>query len=199
MRVSRYLKKFTCASVLILLSALSLIFGVAMKARAQSSANANNAPTPAATTTPTQSPAASPSSALTTTPSPQPISAPAQTEPTAQPKVIGLDKKRAGLDELITLRVENLPALVHQAKCLGGAPNCQKQELIMFFNGRPLTGEYPEVILPEEQSVQFHLSRSAGNEDLWGDLLGEPTGFTKPIQVSVGLENGYPLPGAQTL
>ncbi|HVG35086.1 MAG TPA: hypothetical protein VM911_18605 [Pyrinomonadaceae bacterium] len=172
---------------------------MATKGHAQSSANANNAPTPAATTTPVQAPTVSPSPALTTTPSPQPISAPAQTAPTAVPKVIGIDKKRAGLDELITLRVENLPALVQQSKCLAGTPDCQKQEIIIFLDGRPVTGEYPEVIYPEDELVQFHLSRSAGNEDLWGDLLGQPKGFTKPIQVSVGLENGYPLQGAQTL
>jgi hypothetical protein len=199
MRVSRYLKKITCASVLALLSSACLICGVATTARAQRSANANTAPTPAATATPAQSPAVSPSPAPTATPSPQPISTPAQTSPSAMPKVIGIDKKRAGLDDLITLRVENLPALVQQSKCLGGAPDCQKQEIIMFLDGRPLTGEYPEVIFPEEQLVQFQLSRSGGNEDLWGDLLGEPTGFTRPVQVSVGLENGYPLQGAQTL
>jgi hypothetical protein len=198
MRVSRYLKKFTCASVLALLSSACLIFGASTKARAQRSANANTVPTPAATAIPAQSPAVSPSPTLTATPSPQPISAPAQTTPAAVPKVIGIDKKRAGLDELITLRVENLPALVQQSKCLVAALDCQKQEIIMFLDGRPVTGEYPEMIFPEEQLVQFHLSRSAGNEDLWGDLLGHPMGFVKPVQVSVGLENGYPLQGAQT-
>jgi hypothetical protein len=200
MRVSLYLQKFACATVLALLLSLCLIFGAMTKARAQSSANANSAPTPAATTTPAQSPAASTSPAPTGTPSPEPISTPAQTTPSAVPKVIGIDKKRAGLDELITLRVENLPTLIQQAKCLGGVPDCLKQEIIMFLNGRPVTGEYPEVILPEEQLVQFHISRAAGgNEDLWGDLLGEPTSFTKPVQVSLGLEKGYPLQGAQTL
>jgi hypothetical protein len=169
--------------------------------RAQRSVNANTAPTPAATTTtPVQSTEVSPSPTPTATPNPQLVSAQAQTTPYAMPKVIGIDKKRAGLDELITLRVENLPTLVQQSKCLGSAPDCHKQEIIMFLNGRPLTGEYPEVIFPEDHLVQFHLSRSAGgNEDLWGDLLGHPVGFVKPVQVSVGLENGYPLQGAQTL
>jgi len=200
MRVSLHLQKFARAAVLALLSSVCLIFGVATKVRAQRSANANTVPTPAvATTTPVQSTEVSPSPAPTATPGPQPINAQAQTTPSAMPKVIGIDKKRAGLDELITLRVENLPTLVQQSKCLGSAPDCQKHELIMFLDGRPLTGEYPEVIFLEEQLVQFHLSRSAGNDDLWGDLLGEPTSFTKPVKVSVGLENGYPLQGAQIL
>lgn len=196
MRLSPHVHKFTRASVLVILSSSCLIFCLATQVCAQSSANANTTPV---ATTPVQSPAVSPSQAPTSTLSPQPISAPAQTTPSAVPKVIGIDKKRAGLDELITLRVENLPTLIQQAKCLGGAPDCQKQEIIMFLDGRPLTGEYPEVILPEEQLVQFHLSRSGGNGDLWGDLLGEPTSFTKPVQVSLGLENGYPLQGAQSL
>jgi hypothetical protein len=113
--------------------------------------------------------------------------------------MIGIETKRAGLGELISLRVENLITLVKQSECIGNEPNCQKQEIVLFLNGRPLVGEYPEVILPDEQLVQFHLNRRAGNEDLWGDLLGQPRGFVKPINVSVGLENGYPLEGAQKL
>jgi len=199
MRASPYLEKLTCVSVLVLLSSICFIFCVAIKARAQNSVNANTATaSTTATATPIQSPAVSPQpSTPIVAPSPQPASA-AQTTSSPVPKVIGIDKKRAGLDDLITLRVENLPTLIQQSKCLAGVPNCQKQEIIMFLNGRPLTGEYPEVIRPEGELVQFHLSREHGNDDLWGDLLGDPEGFVKPVNVTVGLENGYPLEGAQT-
>lgn len=197
MRSSSYLQKLTRVSVLVFLSSACLIFGVATKARAQSSANANNTPAVAATATPTQSPAVSTSPAPIVAPSTQQTGV-AQATSLPTPKVIGLDKRRAGLDDLITLRVENLPTLVQQSKCLIREPTCQKQEIIMFLNGRPVTGEYPEVIKPEADLVQFHLSREAGNDDLWGDLLGGPVGFVKPVNISVGLENGYPLEGAQT-
>lgn len=174
---------------------LCLIFVSPLKAQGQASA-ANTQPTPLPSAGAARDSAAVSPTAQTATPvGQQNSSAPATSVPV--PRMIGIETKRAGLDDLITLRVENLKTLIQQSQCVGYETGCEKQEIILFLNGRPLKGEYPEVILPEDQLVQFHLNRTAGNEDLWGDLLGNPRGFLKPIRAGVGLENGYPLEGAQ--
>ena len=176
-----------------------LLFVCALFSGGLFEADAQNTPTNNQPRTETSaSPAPSPAGSAQT-----PANAPANPQaspesPAAVPKVVGINTKRAGLGEIVTLRVENLTTLVQQSKCHGNESNCQKQEIVLFLNGRPLTGDGPEVILPEENILQFHMSRAAGSDDLWDDLLGSPTSFVKEVKASVGLANGYPLPGAQT-
>lgn len=188
--------KYRDLNVLIFLFFVCLILMGLSKARAQTSAPATQ-PTPVPSASASQSSAVSPAAQTANPSSLQNGSAPAT--PSLTPKVIAIETKRAGLGELISLRVENLMILVKQSECVESGPDCQKQEIVLFLNGRPLLGEYPEVILPAEQLVQFHLNRGTGNDDLWGDLLGQPRALTKPIKLSVGLENGYPIEEAQRL
>jgi hypothetical protein len=177
----------------LLLLACSMSWGL-FKTAAQNSSS-NSQPKPDASASPTPSPATPAQTPNTTQTNPQANSN--STGAVATPKVVGINTKRAGLGDLLTLRVENLPALVQQSKCIGKESNCQKQEIVLFLNGRPLTGDGPEVILPEENTLQFHMSRAEGSDDLWEDLLGSPTGFVREVKASVGLANGYPLEGAQ--
>ena len=186
--------KHTGSNVLIFPLLVCLIFMGSSEGRAQTSAPATQAsPVPSASASPSS--AVSPAAQTANPGGQQNISAVAA--PSLTPKLIGIDTKRAGLGELVTLRVENLMTLVKQSECVESGPGCQKQEIVLFLNGRPLTGEYPEVILPAEQLVQIRLNRGKGNDDLWGDLLGQPSALTKQVKVSVGLENGYPIEEAQ--
>lgn len=119
--------------------------------------------------------------------------------PQITPRVVAILTKRAGLGDTLTLKVENLATLVNQANCTGSGADCQKQKILLFLNGRPLTkDDGPEVILLDEGLLQFHLSREEGPDEVWEELLGSPQGFVKEVRVSVGLENGYPLEGTQT-
>ena len=194
MRARRPTRKFANPFVFALLLIVCSMFGGLFKTTAQTGAS-NSQPRPDASASPTQSPA-TPTPSPNTTPS-NPQANLNSTGPVATPKVVGIETKRAGLGDLMTLRVENLATLIQQSKCAGNAPGCQKQEIVLFLNGRALTGDGPEVILPEENILQYHLSRAAGSDDLWEDLLGSPTGFVKEVKASVGLANGYPLDGAQ--
>lgn len=193
MRPRLFREKFVSRRLVpLLLFVCSILSGGLRKADAQNSPT-NNQPRTETSASPAQSPASS-----AQTPNPAPADPQASPEsPATAPKVVGINTRRAGLGELVTLRVENLTTLVQQSKCKGNESNCQKQEIVLFLNGRPLTGDGPEVILPEENILQFHMSRAAGSDDLWDDLLGSPTSFVKEVKASTGLANGYPLPGAQ--
>ncbi len=212
MPTGSWLRKLSRASVLTLLCvACPLCPGQATSsptnaaARPASSSTATPAPnatTPTATATPnaaaagqtqqSQAPGTSPATTVSPT---------VNTTAPAPPRVSAIETRRAGLGDLVTLRVDNLATLVQQSKCAGAGVgvNCQKQEIILFLNGRPLAGDGPEVLLPEDNLVQFHLSRKSGTDDLWEDLLGSPQGFVKEVKASVGLANGYPLEGGQTM
>jgi hypothetical protein len=194
MRARPLRQKFANASVFILLLFVCAMLWGLFKADAQ---NSNRQPTPEASNSPTPSPTVSPATPNTTATPKSPQANAASTVSLPASKVVGINTKRAGLGDLLTLRVENLATLVQQSKCVDGEPGCQKQEIILFINGRPLAGDGPEVILPEENLIQFHLSRAEGTDDLWEDLLGNPTSFVKEVKASVGLANGYPLPDAQ--
>lgn len=185
-------EKFASRLFILLLLVCSIFSSGLLRAEAQNSSSNSNQPRPETSASPAQSPAASPQTSNTAGANPQ-----LGLVPRPEPKVVGINTRRAGLGEIVTLRVENLHTLIQQSKCVGSDSSCQKQEIVLFLNGRPLVGDGPEVILPEESIMQFHMSRAVGSDDLWDDLLGSPTSFVKEVKASVGLANGYPLPGAQ--
>jgi hypothetical protein len=186
-------EKFANRCVFALMLCACSMFCGPFRAHAQNSSS-NSQPKPDASASPAQSPAPTPNN---TTANPQTNLNSSGSTTAPAPRVVAIETKRAGLGDLITLRVENLPTLIQQSKCAAKEPNCQKQEIVLFLNGRALTGDGPEVILPEENILQYHLSRAEGSDDLWEDLLGSPTGFVKEVKASVGLANGYPLDTAQ--
>ncbi len=111
-------------------------------------------------------------------------------------------RNSAGIGDIMVVKVRNLRDLVDQAKCLGGykMPNCREQEIALYLDGRQIKNIVPESGAPEPQEgkLQFHLQRSLDSDEAWADLLGAPPlgpqFFTRPTDVSVGLQTGYPVP-----
>jgi hypothetical protein len=66
-------------------------------------------------------------------------------------------------------------------------------KLVPYINGRAITGNYPEAILPTKNHLQFHLEMTPENKNVWIDLLGEPTSLRKPVAFSVGPEGVGPF------
>jgi hypothetical protein len=131
------------------------------------------------------------------------------------------DRRTARLNEIVYVRVASLAPLLNQAKCIevkatGSTErraNCQDQEILLFLNGRPIKGLFPESGAPELEAngagtLRYHLRRYEGtsaaadaeSDEHWADLLGlDPAGAQwgltrQNVNVSVGLENGFPVP-----
>ncbi len=116
-----------------------------------------------------------------------------------------LKRNTAGIGDIIVVKVKNLKNLVNTAKCLSEddkqVPNCREQNIALFLDGREIKGIVPEsgAPLPEDETLQFHLQRSADSDEAWADLLGAPPfggdKFThRPTEVSVGFAGSYALP-----
>jgi hypothetical protein len=107
------------------------------------------------------------------------------------------DRNSAGIGEHIVVRVDNLQSLLDRAQCKGRGPDCQKQNVALFLDGRRIDRIIPVSGAPQpgREILQFRLDRNADNDRIWADLLGAPplteSFFYKPTSVSVGLENGY--------
>lgn len=65
--------------------------------------------------------------------------------------------------------------------------------LLLFLDGRPSTGDYPEAVDPAAGEVRYHLAITADNRELWEDILRRPT-YTRKLKVSVGLDADTPFP-----
>ncbi len=134
------------------------------------------------------------------------------------------DAATAGLNDIIVLDVENLKGLLEQSRCLkeGGQKDTdcieQQQRILLHIEGRPLKGLEPESGAPELENgphgtLRYHLQRpvetdQAGSKDAvadakenWADLLGlgyqdviRFSPWSRPVSISVGLANKYPVP-----
>lgn len=135
---------------------------------------------PSATPVPTTSPTAP-------TPTVVPPQAAAQLAQSATapvtPRVIKVEGNLE-LDDIISVEVEGLDEW---------AAKNDTSKLVPFINGRAISGNYPEAILPSKNHLQFHLQMTKDNKDVWIDLLGEPTALRKPVALSVGPEAKGPF------
>jgi hypothetical protein len=113
------------------------------------------------------------------------------------------DRNKAGIGDIIVIKVQNLKYLLDKSNCLDTAgkvnSECHKQEIRLFIDGRMIKDIAPESGAPQEDKgeLQFHLQRNASNDEAWADILGSPKlghGFTRrAARISVGLENDYPI------
>jgi hypothetical protein len=120
------------------------------------------------------------------------------------------ERNKAGIRDIIIVKVKNLKKLVDLSLCLDEKgkekSGCTKQKISLFLEGRKIDSVEPEAVSlnGNDGTLQFHLSRSAGNNDeAWADLLGNPPigdgfFFRKDTKVSVGLENEYAVAGAKS-
>jgi hypothetical protein len=99
-------------------------------------------------------------------------------EPASTPTVEAVEPTAAGLGEAITLRVSNLQQVLDDAQ---GCAN-----VVLFVDGLPLHGLTPDRCDPDSGHIGFVLKRNPENRDAWIQILGRPTAFERPVQVTVG-------------
>jgi hypothetical protein len=169
------MKKRTTHSALIAFLLFSGIFVASAFIAGAQQNNPQNTATPLAGSTP--GPSATPAPA-----------APAQATPTVKPspspKVTLITEGHLELDDLVSVEVEGLEAW---------AATNDTSKLVPYINGRAITGNYPEAILPTKNHLQFHLEMTPENKNVWIDLLGEPSSLRKPVAFSVGPEGVGPF------
>lgn len=161
---------FLVASIL----PFGLVFATAFLAQGQVN-NPQTTPTPMPARTGTAAPAA------------EQVADPAkvpEASPRPLPKVTRITDGHLELDELIDVEVEHLAEW---------AEKNDTSKLVPYINGRAITGNYPEAILPTRNHLQFHLEMTPENKAVWVDLLGEPTKLRKPVAFSVGPEGVGPF------
>lgn len=89
------------------------------------------------------------------------------------------DWKRAGLDDRISVHVNNFSTLLAKA-------NNDCTQIVLFLDGMPIKGLKPESCDLIAGHVRFRLLRTPQSDDAWHTLLGSPHGFTHTVTVSLG-------------
>ena len=85
----------------------------------------------------------------------------------------------AGLDDLISVHVQNFGTLLKQVD-----GNCTA--IVLYLNGLPLKGVKAESCDMVHGHVRYRLKRTRESDEAWHELLGSPQGFARPVSVSVG-------------
>lgn len=107
----------------------------------------------------------------------------------ANPKAI----ESLGLRDTLTLNVDGLSKLLSVRDKTG-------QKMVLYLNGMELAKVYPEAVHLEKSEVRFPLERNQDNKNVWTKLLsGSLSSWSRPVQASVGFENGYPIPSEYVL
>lgn len=109
----------------------------------------------------------------------------------AGPRVVSVEPAQAGLGDRITLTVEGLADVIQQA---GGCSG-----VVLFIGDLALQGRSPERCDPDDGHVGYLLERNEQVRDepsdrTWHVLLGRPSGFSRPVRLSVGssADRSYP-------
>jgi hypothetical protein len=87
------------------------------------------------------------------------------------------------LGQIITVQVSQLS---------DWAGDHDPRKLVLYLNGRPLKGLYPEQINLSENKLLFHLQRTQDSKQVWADLFHEPV-LRRPVTVSAGLADQMPF------
>ena len=138
--------------------------------------DATPTPTPQNNTVQSQQPNATPA----------PVSSPAPS-PVVTAKIVPRVIQTHGhleLDDILEVQVENL-----EPWTAANASN-DPTKLVPYINGRAIKGNYPDELHVDRGRLIYHLRIAPENKEVWIDLLGAPDGVTRPVTLSVGLENG---------
>lgn len=138
--------------------------------------DATPTPTPQNNTVQSQQPNATPA----------PVSSPAPS-PVVTAKIVPRVIQTHGhleLDDILEVQVENL-----EPWTAANASN-DPTKLVPYINGRAIRGNYPDELHVDRGRLIYHLRIAPENKEVWIDLLGAPDGVTRPVTLSVGLENG---------
>jgi len=95
----------------------------------------------------------------------------------------------AGLDDRLTLHVQNFGTLLKQAN-----GNCQG--IVLFIDGMALKGDKPESCDTSSGHIRYRLLRDKNDDVAWHTLLGSPHKYTHPVSVSVGTDAQFSIPSS---
>jgi hypothetical protein len=99
-------------------------------------------------------------------------------------------RPRVQLRQGISVNVRNLNILLEHALCAN-------KNVVLFLDGRQMTDLTPNPKSdPERNTLFFELKRTEVSREVWTYLLGKPRFTPRPVEVSVGLVDGYAMPGA---
>ncbi len=99
------------------------------------------------------------------------------------------------LEDEVTLDVNELQVLLRKAKCV--SPN---KNVVLFLDGRPLKELTPfPPTDPANNTLTFPLERTEKSRDVWTYILGEPRFELREREVSVGLQDEFPVPSTGKL
>src|SRR5262249_6956978 len=104
---------------------------------------------------------------------------------TATPKASG-EAAKAGINDSIRVRLEKLAE----------AKGVDKNKLVLFLGGLQIKGLYGQGVDTDSNVLEYKLTRDGSSSDAkaaWTNLLGSPTAYSKPVTVSIGIENGRPV------
>ncbi|MEA2239880.1 MAG: hypothetical protein QOC81_4604 [Thermoanaerobaculia bacterium] len=101
------------------------------------------------------------------------------------------DPKTAGLDDRLSIHVQNFSTLLKNAN-----GNCQA--IVLFLEGMPIKGDKPESCDTARGHVRYRLLRVPDDDGAWHTLLGSPHGYLKEIDVSVGSDAQFSVPTRAT-
>jgi hypothetical protein len=96
---------------------------------------------------------------------------------------------RAELRQAIGVKVEHLDTLLQLERC-----SLAHKKVVLYLDGRamPDLRPYPAAD-PGKQVLYFQLLRTEGSRDVWTYLLGKPRLDPRKVEVSVGMEDMWPL------
>jgi hypothetical protein len=87
----------------------------------------------------------------------------------------------AGLDDRISVHVQNFQQLLDKVN-----GNCSA--IVLFIDAMPMRGLKPESCEAGVGHVRYRLQRTAEADEAWHGLLGSPTGYWRPVNISVGAD-----------
>ena len=134
---------------------------------------------------------------------PQPLPVPSQAAPLAPQfstmnseaplKVMAVRPEQATMGEKITIEVKGLSNAIKQGK-----EKFDPSKLILYFDGYPLEGVYPDAVDAIREVLVFTPVRNEENKNRWTALIGSPRSYHLPVKVSVGFKDQYALPIDET-
>jgi hypothetical protein len=92
----------------------------------------------------------------------------------------------AGLDDRISIHVQNFPALLKQVN-----GNCSN--IVLFIDGMAIKGLQPESCDDKLGHVRYLLRRTEGSDEAWHKLLGSPRHYAKAVSISVGADTQFSI------
>jgi len=91
------------------------------------------------------------------------------------------DPRIAGLDDRISVHVQNFKTLLDEAR-----GDCRA--IVLFIDGLSIKGLQPESCDKQVGHVRYRLQRTPDSDDAWHALLGSPKHFYHRVSVSVGAD-----------